>query len=68
MLNPRFCWSIFVVEQIESIPTERTKPLNLRIDDVKSMIFDKLDRLMPNTVDFKDSDIDSTQLYYFFPK
>jgi hypothetical protein len=26
------------------------------------MIFDKLDRLMPNTVDFTDSDIDSTTL------
>jgi hypothetical protein len=39
------------------------KERNLRIyaiDDVKSMFFDKLDRLMPNTVDFTDSDIDST--------
>jgi hypothetical protein len=32
------------------------------------MVFDKLDRLMPNTVDFTDSDIDSTHLYYFVRK
>jgi hypothetical protein len=51
-----------------SIYTERTKSKNLRIDDVKSMIFDKLDRLMPNTVDFTDSVTDSTYLYYFVRK
>jgi hypothetical protein len=32
------------------------------------MVFDKLDRLMPNTVNFTDSDIDSTHLYYFVRK
>jgi hypothetical protein len=32
------------------------------------MVFDKLDRLMPNTVDFTESDIDSTHLYYFVRK
>jgi hypothetical protein len=48
--------------------TLKERNRRIRIDGVKSMVFDKLDRLMPNTVDFTDSDIDSTHLYYFVRK